>query len=184
MSDVGLTIEPTVEIGQVIIEPAQEVGLTIQSGPQGIQGQKGDKGDTGDKGDQGDKGDKGDTGSAGPSMWTGTGTFTVINNQSSPADVTGLLIDPDTYRGFILEYSVYRNTTGAGATELSETGSVVGSFKTVAVAWFLSPGPFTEESAGVTLSITALGQIQYVSTDITGTPDTSVLNFKWRGIEI
>lgn len=175
MSDMVLTKDdatPTPPAGTVSIYPKSD-GLFYTKDDAGTESPL-----------KGATGETGATGAAGPSMWTGTGTFTVVNNQTSAADVTDFLIDPATYRGFVAEYSIYRNTTSTGATELSETGFLLGAFKTVAGAWFLTAGAATEESTGVTFSITAAGQIQYVSTNITGTPAASVLVFKWRGFAI
>jgi hypothetical protein len=109
--------------------------------------------------------------------------FTVANNQSSPANVTGFLVDPTLYRSFLAEYSIYRKTTGAGATELAEKGIIQAVFSTVAGTWEMTVGPAVG-SAGVTFTITNAGQVKYTSTNITGTPATSKLTFKVSTMEI
>lgn len=106
-------------------------------------------------------------------------SFTIANNQSSAANVTGLSFSGASVRSFSVDYHVYRNTTGGGATELAESGVLTGVYSTVAAAWEMTPGPVVG-NAGVTFSITAAGQVQYTSTNITGTSGTSVMKFKAR----
>jgi hypothetical protein len=103
--------------------------------------------------------------------------FTIVNNQAAPANVTGLAVSGATYRSFVVEYFIYRNTTGGGATELAESGVLVGVFKTVASTWEMQQAPVVGDS-GVDLTITAAGQVQYVSSNITGTPASSLMKFK------
>ncbi len=112
-------------------------------------------------------------------------TFTIANNQSSPADVTGLLFNPVTIRSAEIDLQYYRNTTGAGATEMSARAKFIATYKTVAASWDLSPlgvgGDFdtgTGEPAGITLSITSAGQVQYTSTNFSGTAASSIMHFR------
>jgi hypothetical protein len=103
--------------------------------------------------------------------------FTVANNQSAAANVTGLVFDPTKYRSFTIDYQIYRNTTGSGATELAESGILKGVYKTVSATWEMIPVGQVGD-AGVTLTIvSATGQIQYTSTNITGTAATSKMSF-------
>lgn len=109
--------------------------------------------------------------------YQGETAFTIANNQSSPANVTGLSFTGNTQRSFEVTYQVYRNTTGGGATELAESGKLLGVYSTVAGSWEM-----TQESvgnSGVTFSITNAGQVQYTSTNITGTAATSAMKFKF-----
>jgi hypothetical protein len=102
--------------------------------------------------------------------------FTIANNQITPANVTGLLFNPAVSRSFKVEYQIYRNTTGGGATELAERGILQGVYLTVAGTWEMSPGP-AASNAGITFSITNAGQVQYTSSNISGTPASSVMRF-------
>ncbi len=115
----------------------------------------------------------------------GETTFTIANNQATPANVTGLFFDPVSIRSAEIDVQYYRNTTGAGATEMSARSKFLATYKTVAGSWDLAPlgsgGDFdvgTGEPAGITLSITAAGQVQYISTNFSGTAATSVMHFR------
>lgn len=112
----------------------------------------------------------------------GETSFTIANNQSSAANVTGLAFAPVSIGGFTVEYRIYRNTTSTGATELSEYGTLMGTYSPVAGTWELTQN--NVGNAGVTFTITNGGQVQYTSTDITGTPDASTMKFKARSISI
>ena len=107
---------------------------------------------------------------------SGENIFTIANNQSSAANVTGLLLDGTVQRSAFIFYSIYRNTTGGGATELSECGVLLATFKTVASSWEFVPLGSVGD-AGVTLTITSGGQVQYTSSNITGTAATSKMSF-------
>lgn len=110
----------------------------------------------------------------------GETSFTVANNQVAAANVTGLAFAGGaTVRSFFVDYEIYRNTTSTGATELSESGLLIGTYKPVAGTWEMVQAPVAGD-AGVTLSITSGGQIQYTSTSITGTPASSFMKFKAR----
>lgn len=111
--------------------------------------------------------------------YIGETSFTVANNQASPANVTGLVFAGASVRSFEVDYQIYRNTTGGGATELAERGKLLGVYSSVAASWEMTQAPVVG-NAGVTLSITAAGQIQYTSTNITGTPGTSAMKFQAR----
>jgi hypothetical protein len=91
-------------------------------------------------------------------------TFTLVNNQSSAANVTGLLFDKTVYRSFMLTYSIYRSASG-GSTR-AETGILMGI--TDGTNWEIATTAVTVPAtgdSGVTFSITSSGQIQYTSDD-------------------
>lgn len=117
--------------------------------------------------------------------WLGSGfvsetSFTIANNQSSAANVTGLLLDSATVGSAFIDYDVYRKTTSSGATELKEVGTYLATYKSVAATWTLTPVGMGGEDSGVVLSITSAGQVKYTSTNITGTADTSRMKYKVR----
>lgn len=114
----------------------------------------------------------------GTSGYAGETAFTIANNQSSAADVTGLSFSGSAIRSFAIDYQIYRNTTGTGATELAESGTLMGVYSTVSGSWEMTQSQVG--SAGVTFTITNAGQVQYTSTNITGTAATSQMKFKYR----
>lgn len=109
----------------------------------------------------------------------GETSFTIANNQSAAANVTGLAFAGASIRSFVVDYQIYRNTTGGGATELAEAGILIGTYSTVAGTWEMQQAPVVGD-AGVTLTITSAGQIQYTSSNMTGTPASSTMKFKYR----
>lgn len=112
----------------------------------------------------------------------GDTVFNVANNQVAAANVTGLIIDPTKIRSFELDIQVYRNTTGAGATEVAERMKIYGVFSTVAGTWEITQAGVG--NSGVTISITNAGQIQYTSSNITGTAASSYLTYRYTTMGI
>lgn len=101
-----------------------------------------------------------------------TTSFNLANNVASVANVTGASFDTSLIRGFIFSYSVYRNTN---SNEASEVGQLYGTFSTTAGTWEMSQT--YAGNAGVTFTITNAGQIQYVSTNISGTSYVGKMKF-------
>lgn len=91
-------------------------------------------------------------------------TFLFANNQASAANITGLSFDSSLIRGAIVDYSIYRSTSLA---EESETGQIYLNYKSTANTWEFAQ--VASGSCGITLSITSLGQMQYTSTNLSGT---------------
>lgn len=105
--------------------------------------------------------------------------FTIVNNQSSPANVTGLLFDKTLYRSVVFSWQVYRKSTGgSGQIRVQRGRSMVYHDDT---NWVLSEEPMTPTDAGVVLDVTAsTGQITYTSDNDPGTYSsvTSVLSYQ------
>ncbi len=112
-----------------------------------------------------------------------TTTFAIANNQSSPANVTGLLFSSATARSSITEYQIRRVTTGGGATEVVERGSLIATYNTLAATWSLANLGSGGDLGGLTFTITSGGQVQYASDNMSaGTYDVvnSLLTFQAR----
>lgn len=110
--------------------------------------------------------------------------FTIVNNQSSVADVTGLAFAGASVRSFEARVQIYRNSTGGGATELAAACTLRGVYKSTAGTWELTvhstSGDMIEDfgPGGILFSITAAGQVQYTSHNMSGTGATSKMTFK------
>ena len=113
---------------------------------------------------------------------TGLTTFTIANNQSVAADVTDLVFNGTSVKMAIIDYRIRRRTTGGGADERVQGGSMVALYKQTAGTWSLTPGPQSGDDAGVEFSITNAGQVQYVSDNQSGTPDESILKYTVRAL--
>lgn len=104
-----------------------------------------------------------------------TTSFNVANNQAIAANVTGASFDDSTVRGFILSYSIYRSTN---SNEASETGQIYGTYSSTAGTWEIAQS--YAGSSGVTFSITNGGQIQYVSSNLSGTSYSGKMKFNGK----
>lgn len=107
-------------------------------------------------------------------------SFEINNNQSSPADITGMKFDKRGISAAVVEYLIQRVTTSTGATELVEAGIFIVAYKPFAApGWNLTMVHGDKPlDSGVTFSITDAGQVQYTSTSITGT--ASISRIVWR----
>lgn len=105
--------------------------------------------------------------------------FTLVNNQSAPADVTGLRFDKRGVAQATVTYLVQRVTTGGSAAELIESGIFTCAYRPTSESWDISAvNEHSPDDAGITFTITADGQVQYTTTNETGTPLIS--NLFWR----
>lgn len=101
-----------------------------------------------------------------------TTSFNLANNQSSATNITGASFDISTVRGFILSYSIYRSTN---STEVSETGQIFGAYSSTAGTWEIAQQ--YAGSSGITFTITNGGQIQYQSTNLSGSSYSGKIKF-------
>lgn len=87
-------------------------------------------------------------------------SFSFTNNQSSVADVTGVLLDSSSEKSAVIHYQIFRD----GTANLYESGTLKASYN--GTDW-----DHTIErvgDAGFTFSITSGGQVQYTSTNNSG----------------
>jgi hypothetical protein len=87
---------------------------------------------------------------------------TIANNQSSAANVTSLAFNSATIRSAQVQYFVYR-TWNSGTEEAVENGILFLNYKDIAAVWDLVQIGNNVEGSGVVFSITAGGQVQYIS---------------------
>lgn len=108
----------------------------------------------------------------------GDTSFTIANNQSAAANVTGLLIDGSSTRSFVLDYSIYRQTATA-LSGVAQIGQLRGVYNTQSATWFMSDD-YSGQNAGVTFAILSSGQIRYTSSNISGTSYVGTLKYAIR----
>ena len=101
-----------------------------------------------------------------------TTSFSVANNISSATNITGLVFDPAQIRSAIISYSVYRSTN---STELSEAGQIMVTYKSTANSWELAR--YSVGDAGLTFTMLPSGQMQFTSTNMSGTGYSGLLKF-------
>lgn len=90
--------------------------------------------------------------------------FAVANNQLVAANITGLLFDKVTIKGAHVPFDLFRKTD---TSNVKESGTLFITHNPITDAWDISVDSFFQD-AGVTFSITSTGQVQYVSSNITG----------------
>lgn len=108
-----------------------------------------------------------------------TTSFNIANNQSSAANVNGLSFNTSLVRSAIIQYSLYRTST---TTEMSETGHIYVTYKSTAGTWEIAQS--YGGSSGVTFTITNAGQIQYTSTNFSGTSYSGKMKFNAKAFLI
>lgn len=106
-------------------------------------------------------------------------SFNIANNQSSAADVTGLVFNTGSARSAVIEYSVYRisDSNPSGNTETGEIRVVYDN----SAGWLISVGNIVGNS-GIVFSITTGGQIQYTSTDIGSVGYSGIIKFTAKSL--
>ncbi len=105
--------------------------------------------------------------------------FTIVNNQSSPANVTGFIADKTAYRSQVFRWQVYRKSTSTGATIRVQVGQAMLWFDDT--NWNLTQMSMSSVDAGVILDVVgSTGQVTYTSDNQTGTysAGTSVLTYQ------
>lgn len=107
-------------------------------------------------------------------------SFNIANNQTTAADVTGLVFNAGSVRSAVVEYSVFRisDVNPSGNTETGEMHIVYDNN----AGWSIGIGGVVGNS-NVQFSITASGQVQYTSTDIDALNYVGVMKFKARALQ-
>jgi hypothetical protein len=108
---------------------------------------------------------------------------TILNNQSIPQDISGLVIDPAQVRRVEVKYSIYRVTDDepSGHAEEGTLFAVYDNSAPVNEKFKLS-GEFTGFS-GVDIELLDSGQFQYTSTNIPGLNYAGIMRFTAQIIE-
>jgi hypothetical protein len=103
-------------------------------------------------------------------------TVSINNNQASPLDITGLLFDTAYTLGAFVEYNIRRSTS---LSSLVETGTLILSFDSITSTWSIARYD-SGSSSGVDFSITAGGQLQYTSSNMSGTSYSGQIKYRAR----
>jgi hypothetical protein len=106
--------------------------------------------------------------------------FDLVNNTAVAASITNLSFDRYYTSQAVVDYVIQRWTTSTG---LFESGCFHAVYQPDTDDWALvSIGTAGPDASGITLTITAAGQIQYTSTNIAGTQNISRIVFRVREI--
>lgn len=102
------------------------------------------------------------------------------NNVTSPTNITSLAFDGSVTNRFTLDYRIFRSTS---LTSLAQAGQLRGVYNSTTTTWYLSDN-FTGQNAEITFSITSAGQIQYVSSNLSGTGHSATLSYNVVGSQL
>ncbi len=87
----------------------------------------------------------------------------ILNNQTSPGNVTNLVFDSSDNKAAFVDYTIYRVK---GSLELMEEGTIRVSYKPEAGVWTMDR-TYGNDDSGVALDIDTSGQVTYTSSNIT-----------------
>lgn len=109
-----------------------------------------------------------------------SGSFNLLNNQTTPVNITGLFVDSNVDGDYIFDYSIVRRGYTGG--DITYKGTVVGRYNPIYLAWYIvNTINLTSGTAGtVTLSQLPSGQFQYVSTNVAGTPTQDKITWTFK----
>lgn len=107
-------------------------------------------------------------------------SFNIANNQTTLADVTGLVFNAGTLRSADVQYSIFR-ISDVNPSGNAETGEMKVLYDNNAGFSLIIGGVLG--NSGVNFSITAGGQIQYTSTDIDPLNYVGVMKFKTTSLQ-
>lgn len=104
--------------------------------------------------------------------------FTLVNSQSSAADITNLVFNKAGVTGAIVEYLVQRVTD---SVELTEFGSFGCAYNPTSLSWSLfAISENSPDNANIVFSITSAGQVQYTTSNEAGTGTISKIWYRSR----
>jgi len=106
----------------------------------------------------------------------GTQGSIAIANNTGPSDVTGLIFASASIKSARILFDIERRTD---TQDVSEHGELYCLYDNENTAWSVELISFGDD-AEVTFSITASGQVQYTSNDLTGTTYTG--SMRWTNI--
>jgi len=104
--------------------------------------------------------------------------FTLANNQSSAANVTGLSFDPNIVRTVKIQYDIYRQTATA-LSECREVGTLYLVYSFSEAVWRIERVAHNVQNNDTGIEFSMSGnQLQYTSTNISGTSYTGLFTYK------
>lgn len=112
--------------------------------------------------------------------WTiGQQSATIANAQAVAANVTNMLLGSSVYHTVSYYCEIHRKTD---SNEVKEWGWLHLAYYESTSTWDISPS-FVGDDSGVDLTVTAAGQVQYVSDSLAGSNYEGTLKFKAIALE-
>lgn len=105
--------------------------------------------------------------------------FVIDNNITSFTDILGLSFNTGLVRAAVIDYSIYRTSTGSpsGHAETGVLNVVYDNLASPGSKWSIL-GYGVNGNAGVTFSITDSGQVQYKSSNISSSGYSGIMHFR------
>lgn len=104
-------------------------------------------------------------------------TESLSNNVAVATNIPTLLFDSADFRSAIVEYDIKRKTS---TDELRSVGRFFLVFRALTNVWELAGDEFSGDDHGIEFSVTAGGQVQYVSSNVSGASYSGVMKYKLR----
>src|SRR5690606_31400768 len=100
-------------------------------------------------------------------------TALILNNQSTYTNIIRLLFDPSSVRTAEINYNIVRSTDDESRNESG----------VITITYNASVGDFeisqvSDNDAGVAFDVTNLGQVQYISDELTGLNYSGIITFR------
>lgn len=105
---------------------------------------------------------------------------TINNNQTSPLDVVGMVFSSANTRNARVTYQVKRSVTG---TVLIQSGTLFLDWNPQTSSWILTHD-YTAGDAGVVFSVLPSGQVQYTSSNMTGSGYVGEIKFNAKTLPV
>lgn len=106
--------------------------------------------------------------------------FALSKNVSVAVDVVGLKFDHNKVNCVFIDYLIQRVAKNPSATELIEAGTLRLVYKPRSASWSIAKVNNGPDTSGITFTVTTAGQVQYTSTNITGTVVVQKLTYRAR----
>lgn len=98
-------------------------------------------------------------------------TANILDNQSTAQNVVGLVFSTSVTQGAIVQFLIVRSNNPSPTIKKVESGNLYITYNSLAASWELSQ--ISVGTSGVTFSITATGQIKYISDSVGGSSNYS-----------
>lgn len=99
---------------------------------------------------------------------------------AGPLNVDDLQFDHNKVNSVFVDYLIQRVSKNPSATELIEAGTLRIVYKPRSASWVIAKLNNGPDTSGITFTITASGQVQYTSTNISGTIVVQKLTYRAR----
>lgn len=102
-------------------------------------------------------------------------SFPLVNAQATAAPITDLLFDFQYTSRVEIDYLIQRTTS---TNEVVRSGKLNAIWRPKSLSWSIAEVTGMGDASGITFTISAKGQINYTSTDVTGTKVISRMVFR------